>query len=143
MKIGPPIFDHFLSPHFSSFFRLSDGILYNTCHMIKNSTVLNSLGPQLSIASLKSIIAHRKGTFHSFEENLLLHLQMAIWRSKMAIWRSRGQSPQTCHTASQMPTQAIPSSYNLYERLRKVSSWLDRLSLSLDTFETGYGKLRT
>ena len=74
MKIGPPIFDQVLSPFFSFLLRLSYLIYYNTRHMVKDSTDLNSLGPQLSIAGLKSVIAHRKVTFHSLEETLLMHL---------------------------------------------------------------------
>ena len=57
-----------------SYFHLTVLKIFLTLGTPKNSTDLNSLGPQLSIAGLKSVIAHRKGTFHSFEEKLLLHL---------------------------------------------------------------------
>ena len=45
-----------------SYFHLTVLKIFLTIGTPKNSTDLNSLGPQLSIAGLKSVEAHREGT---------------------------------------------------------------------------------
>ena len=56
--------------HFDTFYKIAP-IFFVWSDPSKNSTDLNSLGPQLSIAGLKSVEAHREGTF-SFAQSWLI-----------------------------------------------------------------------